>query len=101
MAREDRTLCLPRRIVRVSTGGYGTTEAGWTSGVRSGPRLHGDERVLRRARRRGIGLHHPPRTRARDRLSRHCGHVWALPVCLTPEDLRRIDEVAPRGAAAG
>ncbi len=58
---------------------YGTahTRSG-APGLRGGPRLHGDERLLRRARRRGVDGHHPPGARARHHVLRHRGRLRAV-----------------------
>ena len=46
-----------------------------TRGLGAGPRLHGDDRVLRAGRRRRVDRHDPPRARPRRHLPRHRRHV--------------------------
>ena len=43
--------------------------------LRRGSRLHGDERLLRRPRRRGVDRDHPPGARPRRHVPRHVRHV--------------------------
>ena len=63
--------------VRVSVSGDGERRARNAGPGRfpAGPRLHGDVRVLRQSRRRGVDRDDPPRAGARRHASRHGRHL--------------------------
>ena len=85
---------LPRR--RGGTDATTTARPG-ARGLRAGARVHGDERLLRRARRRRVDRDDPPRPRARHRLPRHRRHVRAVHERAAR---RRGDRGAPRRGRA-